>query len=321
MRIVESYGNEQVARVYLAKDEKGRMLEFVESVQPPIPREEKWVLIISTLYGCPVKCRFCDAGGDYSGKVSHDELLFQIDAPILKRFPDRKIPVKKFKIQFARMGEPAFNMDVLKVLDNFKTLYDAPGFMPSISTIAPMGTDDFFEKLLEIKNRLYLGRFQLQFSLHSTSEQQREVLMPVKKWGLEKIAQYGERFYQNGDRKITLNFALDKNSELDPTVLKKYFDPAVFLIKITPLNPTYKVKTNNMESFFDISANHSQSMNKERPLLKEIRNAGFDCILSIGELEENQIGSNCGQYVMSHKKSKEKMPDGYTYIHNSSTSI
>jgi len=314
MRIVESYGNEQVARVYLAKDEKGRMLEFVESVQPPIPREEKWVLIISTLYGCPVQCRFCDAGGDYSGQVDYDELLFQIDAPILRRFPDRKIPVKKFKIQFARMGEPAYNMDVLKVLENFKSLYDVPGFMPSISTIAPKGTDVFFEKLLEIKNRLYHGHFQLQFSLHSTSEQQRDELMPIKKWDFEKIARYGERFFQNGDRKITLNFALDKNSELDPTVLKAHFDPAVFLIKITPLNPTYQVKTNHMKSFFDVSANNPQLMNEEKPLLKGIRNAGFDCILSIGELEENQIGSNCGQYVMSHKKSEEKMPEGYSYI-------
>src|SRR6056297_308072 len=314
MRIVESYGNEQVARVYLAKDEKGRMLEFVESVQPPIPREEKWVLIISTLYGCPVKCRFCDAGGDYSGKVSHDELLFQIDAPILKRFPDRKIPVKKFKIQFARMGEPAFNMDVLKVLENFYALYEAPGFMPSISTIAPQGTDDFFEKLLEIKNRLYHGHFQLQFSLHSTSKAQRDELMPIKKWGFEKIAQYGERFFKRGDRKITLNFALDKNSELDPTVLKSYFDPAIFLIKITPLNPTYKVQANNMQSFFDVSTNNAQVINEDIPLLKDIRNAVFDCILSIGELDENQIGSNCGQYVMSHKNSKDKMPEGYSYI-------
>jgi len=314
MRIVESYGNEQVARVYLAKDEKGRMIEFVESVQPPIPRQEKWVLIISTLYGCPVQCRFCDAGGDYLGQVDYDELLFQIDAPILRRFPDRKIPVKKFKIQFARMGEPAFNMDVLKVLDNFNSLYDAPGFMPSISTIAPIGTDAFFEKLLEIKNHLYQGHFQLQFSLHSTSEQQRDELMPIKKWGFEKIARYGARFFQNGDRKITLNFALDKNSELDPIVLKNHFDPAVFLIKITPLNPTYKVKTNNMKSFFDISNNNKTQLMDDKPLLKAIRNAGFDCIFSIGELEENQIGSNCGQYVMSHKKSKEKMPDGYSYI-------
>lgn len=314
MRIVESYGNEQVARVYLAKDEKGRMLEFVESVQPPIPREEKWVLIISTLYGCPVQCRFCDAGGDYLGKVGYDELLFQIDAPILKRFPDRKVPVKKFKIQFARMGEPAFNMNVLKVLENFKSLYEAPGFMPSISTIAPMGTEDFFEKLLEIKNRLYHGRFQLQFSLHSTSEQQRDELIPVKKWGFEKIARYGERFLKSGDRKITLNFALDRNSELDPLVLKTYYDPAIFLIKITPLNPTYKVKANKMKSFFDVSNNDYKASNKDIPLLRDIRNAGFDCILSIGELEENQIGSNCGQYVMSHKQSVKKMPEGYSYI-------
>ena len=107
---------------------------------------------------------------------------------------------------------------------------------------------------------------------------------------------------------------MDKNSELDTTILKSYFDPAIFLIKITPLNPTYKVQANNMKSFFDVSTNNSQVINEDIQLLKDIRNAGFDCILSIGELEENQIGSNCGQYVMSHKNSKDKMPEGYSYI-------
>ena len=34
---------------------------------------------------------------------------------------------------------------------------------------------------------------------------------------------------------------------------------------------------------------------------------------SIGELEENHIGSNCGQHIMNYMKSGECLEDGYTY--------
>jgi hypothetical protein len=36
-------------------------------------------------------------------------------------------------------------------------------------------------------------------------------------------------------------------------------------------------------------------------------------ILSIGEVEENQIGSNCGQYVLSYMAGEMPVKDGYTY--------
>ncbi len=149
----------------------------------------------------------CDAGGYFHGKVSQEDLFAQIDHMVLRHFPDRVIPCQQFKIQFARMGEPAFNPAVLDVLEEFPIRYDAPGFMPSISTIAPNSTEAFFERLLEIKNRLYRnGNFQFQYSIHTTDVTQRDEMIPVKKWSFEKMAAYGERFYAAGERKITLNF-------------------------------------------------------------------------------------------------------------------
>ena len=85
MKIVAKAGSEDIAIVYIADMDPGndreneRLVEFVESLQPPIPRREKWVLIISTLYGCPVGCSFCDAGIHYGGKLSKDDMLSQID--------------------------------------------------------------------------------------------------------------------------------------------------------------------------------------------------------------------------------------------------
>jgi 23S rRNA (adenine2503-C2)-methyltransferase len=309
MKVLASAGREDIARVYVAELEEGKFIEFVEAVQPPKPRAEKWVLMISTLYGCPVGCAMCDAGGYYHGKVSKADLLAQIDHLVLQHFPDRVIPCQQFKIQFARMGEPAFNPAVLDVLEEMPRRYQAPGFMPSISTIAPHSTDAFFERLLEIKNRLYPnGNFQFQYSVHTTDEALRDEIIPVKKWSFVQMAAYGERFYAPGDRKITLNFALAEGQPLDPQVLLNHFDPQKFLIKITPLNPTYQAAEHGLTSYIDP---HKQE--QEYAVAEALREAGYRVILAIGEVEENYIGSNCGQYVRKHLEAIDRVIDGYTY--------
>jgi len=309
MKVFAVARNPDLATVYLADMGDERMIEFVEACQPPYGREERWILMVSTLYGCPVKCKMCDAGGHYRGKPTAKEILSQIDFMVDEWFPDRVVPSQKFKIQFARMGEPAFNLAVLEALEQLPTRYDAPGLMPSISTIAPKNTDVFFEDLIEVKNKLYSGgHFQFQFSIHTTDTALRDQLIPVNKWSFEKIAAYGERFYRKGDRKITLNFALADGNPADPEVLLRYFDPSRYLIKITPVNPTSHAIQNGLASHVDpyrpASANE---------LADRIAAVGYQVIVSIGEAEENKIGSNCGQYVLNYLESKQKVQDGYTY--------
>jgi 23S rRNA (adenine2503-C2)-methyltransferase len=309
MKVIASTGREDIAMVYIAELEQGKLVEFVEAVQPPIPRDKKWVLLVSTMYGCPVGCAMCDAGGFYHGKVSKEDIFAQIDYMVRKHYPDGIIPSQQFKIQFARMGEPSFNLEVLDVLEELPQRYDVPGFMPSISSIAPNGTETFFERLLEIKKRKYSGgNFQFQFSIHTTDEEVRDQIIPVKKWDFAKMAAYGQRFYEEGDRKVTLNFALAKEMPVDPQILLNYFTPDKFLIKITPLNPTYKATEQNLSSYIDP---HNEG--EEYHLVRDLEAAGYRVIVSIGEVEENYIGSNCGQYVRRHLESVEQIEGGYTY--------
>jgi len=308
MKVVGRAGNPDVAMVYVV-DFGEKLVECVEAVQPPIPREDKWVLMISTLFGCPIACQICDAGGYYEGKVTADEMLQQIEFLIATRYPDGQVPSKQFKIQLARMGEPALNMAVLDLLENLPERIDAPGLMPSLSTIAPHGRDPFFNRLIELKNELYPnGRFQFQFSVHTTDQELRDQLLPVRKWDFEQLADYGRRYYRPGDRKITLNFALADSSPVEVDVLQKYFDPELFLIKITPLNPTYQAEQHQLVSYVGEETHPASD-----PLLDAIREAGYRVILSIGELEENEIGSNCGQYVQRHLRADRPLGAGYTY--------
>ena len=309
MKIIASTGKEEVAIVYIAEFGEGKKIELVESLQPPIPREEKWVLLVSSMFGCPVECIMCDAGGYYHGKLTKDELFAQIDYLVYKRFPDGHIPSRQFKIQFARMGEPSLNAAVLDVLMELPQRYQAAGLMPSISTVAPCGTERFFRRLLDIKKELYSGgNFQFQFSLHTTDATLRERIVPVKKWSFEEMADYGEQFYASGDRKITLNFALADSYPLDPQVLLNTFDPQRYLVKITPLNPTYKASRNQLNSYID-----PHQGDAEYPTVRRLQEAGYDVIVSIGDVEENYIGSNCGQYLRKHMESAEPLESGYTY--------
>ncbi len=309
MKVVASVGNEEFAMVYIVETDSGHLVECVESVQPPLPREKKWVLLVSTMFGCPIGCMMCDAGGYYHGKPTSTEILAQIDFLVDKHFPERKIPCDQFKIQFARMGEPSLNLQVLDVLQELPERYQAPGLMPSISTVAPAGAEKFFARLLEIKREKYTGgHFQFQVSLHTTDLELRDQFIPVKKWSFAQIGDYGERFFEGGDRKITLNFALAQGMPVDPTVLLSYFHPDIFLIKITPLNPTYRARENKLVSYVN-----PLSAEQKYEIVQKVQDSGYQVILSIGENEENLIGSNCGQYLRRHLTAERPIDNGYTY--------
>lgn len=309
MRVITTSGADEPARVYLADLGAGRLVEFVESVQPPLPRDEKWVLLVSTLLGCPVGCPMCDAGGDYGGGLTADEIFSQIDFLVRRRYPDGRVPAKKFKVQFARVGEPALNPAVLGVLRALPGRYEAPGLLPSVSTVAPRGTGGFFERLAEIKEELYGGgRFQLQFSIHTTDAALRDRLIPVKKWGFSEIARYAETFHRQDDRRVTLNFALGRDAPVDPGVMSDHFDPELFLLKFTPLNPTYGARRHGLESYIE-----PDEPGKRYEILDRLADAGYLVLLSIGEPEEDRIGSNCGQLLRRHLDAPEKLRDGYTY--------
>jgi 23S rRNA (adenine2503-C2)-methyltransferase len=309
MKVIASTGKAEIALVYILELDSGKLVECVESVQPPLPRQGKWVLLVSTMFGCPIGCAMCDAGGYYQGKPTAEEILSQIEFLVNQRFPDGHVPSRQFKIQFARMGEPALNPAVLDVLEVLPYRLRAPGLMPSISTVAPAGRGSFFERLLEIKRTHYsAGRFQFQFSLHTTDAQLRDQIIPVRKWRFAEMAAYGERFYAPGDRKITLNFALSRHAPLEAHVLQEYFSPEKFLVKITPVNPTYRALENNLSSHVDPLAPLQSD-----ETIEALRSAGYDVILSIGNVEENQVGSNCGQYLRAHLNARDKIEDGYTY--------
>lgn len=297
MRIVHQIDENDIAQVFVGELADGSRVEFVDSTQPPQSREMKWVLIVSTLKGCPVTCPICDAGGSYAGRLTSEEILGQVAHMIHRRYPDGNVPARKLKIQFARMGDPALNDAVLDVLRQIPERFDVPGFMPCISTIAPAGREHFFEELLAIKKELFSeGRFQLQFSVHSTDENRRHELIPAKIWSFREIADYGTRFYQPGDRKITLNFAPADQVPMEPDQLQSWFPPDRYLVKLTPINPTKSALLGGFTGLIDPEDPEGYEL-----IARRFEAVGYETIVSIGELKENEIGSNCGMFVQSSR--------------------
>jgi 23S rRNA (adenine2503-C2)-methyltransferase len=292
LQVIHQQGDDRIARVHVARLDDGTCIEMVESLQPPRWREDKWVLIVSTLKGCPVRCPICDAGGSFSGGLSRDEILGQIDFMVDRHYPDRWIPCRHFKIQFARMGDPAFNDAVLDVLEELPVRYDAPGLMPCISTVAPAGRNRFFDRLLELRTRLYPERFQMQFSLHTTDPEVRNRLIPARTWTFRQMADYGTKFHGRGGRKVALNFAVARGVPLDAAVLAETFSPDVFAVKLTPINPTAAAVSSGLTGLIDPARPQDADA-----VAAPFRDQGYEVIVSIGENEENRIGSNCGMFV------------------------
>lgn len=293
-------GKSEVAWIYLlsSKKEEGVLVECVEALDPRYPVQDKWVIILSSQKGCPVKCRFCDAAFYFKGNLSREELLEQLEIII---FPhsggDDCLNSKKVKLHFARMGEPSMNPAVLEVMTEIPYIYPRVNFIPTIATIAPAGREEWFERLILIKNEYYPGgRFQLQFSMNSTDESYRDLLMPVKKWRAEGISQFAKKYFRKGDRKITLNYALAQETPFDCRRIIEIFDPEMFLIKLTPVNPTESSARAGLTTALKFDGHYPESLRKE---LERLEAAGFEVIISIGSLEEIVVGSNCGQLAFT----------------------
>lgn len=301
MKVISKFGDEKIATVYLAQLKRGEYIEFVESLTPPLDIKEKWVLILSTQVGCPFKCKFCDAGGNFKRNLWEEEIFQQINFLINNRFREGFVDSKKFKIQFARVGEPTLNNEILKVLEKIPEKIKYNNLIPSISTIAPLSGIKFLKKLKEIKDKYYnKGNFQIQFSIHSTREEKRRWLNSAKKLSLKEISEYGNYFLKEGDKKITLNFALTEEEDLEIQKIKDTFSKEKFLIKITPVNPTLSAKRNKIPSLW------SDDYNKILEISKKLKEEGFEVIESLGEIKENEIGSNCGQYIQTFLKNKNR---------------
>jgi len=260
-----------------------------------LPLEEKWVITISTQYGCSMGCPYCDVPKVGLGKnATFNDLIKQVLTGI-KLHPEVQT-TKRLNIHFARMGEPTWNPNILDATKWLKTHID-PEFKihPVVSTIMPKHNEwlkTFIHTWMRMKNRLLGGEAGLQISVNSTCETERAFLFKDNACSLEQIAKIMEGIIPNG-RKITLNFAV-ANYEIDASVLLKYFDPDDYVIKLTPMHKTITAEANGIITEGDYTTHYPYDEYEDW-----LKNAGYDVLVFIASEYEDLGRITCGNAILS----------------------
>lgn len=200
-------------------------------------REDRWMIGVSCMSGCPVHCKFC-ATGQLKGwrSLTAEEIFEQVKFILDKNKEYNPNKSKEFKINYTRMGEPFLNIEnvrkAIKMVDEYLKETRVHHY---ISTIGIKDSDFSWIK----------DNITLQVSLHSLDEQRRHELIPIK--GLMSIEELGQ-IRTESDLQTTVNMTLVDTADFDINKLKQYFNPEYFFIKLSPINENEVSKANEMGS-------------------------------------------------------------------------
>lgn len=265
-----------------------------------VPYEEKWLLTVSTQKGCPYTCKFCDVGNlPFKGNLSAGKIMDQV-SDLIWNTP-YVTESKKVKIGFARMGEPAHNLDnVLYAIKCLPHLSNECGknfnWLPCFNSILPTKTIENYtgfeviDKVIDMKEKVYNGFLHFQISCNSTDENQRKELFGgAEVLHLNEIIEYINK-KEITNRTITLNFIVMKGIEVDIEKLKKFgLNKEKFVVKLIPLNKTLNSEKYGLKTY----ANYN-NYEKLLKLKNEFEKAGIPVVVdSIAKCEE--AGLCCGQ--------------------------
>jgi len=265
-----------------------------------MPLEKKWVVTISTQYGCSMGCKFCDVP-----KVGHGKnaTLSDLNNQIIKaiKLHPEITGTDRLNIHFARMGEPTFNEGVLHCAQNIKkVIYPYLGnslIHPVVSTMMPKQNRNLLRYLKHwciLKNKFYRGNAGLQFSINSTSDSQRNYLFSGRAHMLKDVADMALRLPDPVGRKYALNFALSDSSIINASLLAKLFSPKKFMTKITPLHMTTACSTNDIKTTGGYT-----SYTPYKKIEEELKDAGFDVLVFIPSIDEDLGRITCGNAILS----------------------
>ena len=187
---------------------------------------ERTVMCISTQTGCELGCTFCGTGKFFGRDLTTKEIVSQVTHMI----EDNNIiqeDVKVMQIMVMSMGEPVLNsINLDKSFSYFSNWYPKARLL--ISTSAP-STVIGWENIMNMSERI--DTIGLQFSVHESTDEARNKLMPMKaKLSLEQIAYKGLEFYQRTGRKPYFNYCVGPHNSTQEDVirLRMLFDPRIW---------------------------------------------------------------------------------------------
>lgn len=218
---------------FYTKDAIGRKQNYLDS-KDLSDRSERWMVGVSVMSGCPVRCKFCATGQMKKWRnLTSKEIVDQVKF-IIQNNKNNPSDSMEFKINYTRMGEPFLNIDNVKeAIKEISSIY--PNTHHYISTVGLKGSDFSWIK----------DNITLQLSLHSLDDERRNWLIPYK--NKLSIKQLGE-IKTESNLKTTLNLTLVDEKDFDINKIKTNFDKDRFFIKISPINPNVTSENNGLGS-------------------------------------------------------------------------
>lgn len=259
-----------------------------------LPLEDKWVITISSQYGCSMGCKFCDVSNVGPGiNATIRDLLDQVDLA-MSLHPEVK--QGRINLHYARMGEPTWNLNVLTATYMLQARVSDWGFKfhPVVSTMMPR----YNRRLMEFINEWLTykefanGDAGLQISVNTTDDAAREYMFNGNALPLVKAADLLALDYTPSGRKITLNFALT-GADIDGKLLSSLFDPEKFMCKITPIHATTACEHNGYR------AEGYNAYDIYKPVEENLKEHGFDVLVFVPSLEEDESRITCGNAILA----------------------
>jgi 23S rRNA (adenine2503-C2)-methyltransferase len=254
---------------FLLRLEDGRQIESV--FIPDTPRQ---TFCISTQVGCAMKCGFC-----LTGKMGLLRNLTpaEITGQVRVLAEALHLREKRFNIVLMGMGEPLHNYD--NTMKALRMLADEHGLAipPRRVTLSTVG-------VLPALNRLASEPFMpnLAISLHATTEDQRDALVPVnRKYGLADIIGAVRKFPTTRRSRITFEYVLlcgINDAPEDARRLVKLLGSIRCKVNLIPLNeaagiPFGRPSDDRVNQFAEILARNRISVSVRKSRGRDIRAA------------------------------------------------
>jgi 23S rRNA (adenine2503-C2)-methyltransferase len=254
---------------FLLELEDGRCIESVF-----IPDTPSQTFCVSTQVGCAMKCGFCLTGKmGLLRNLTAGEIAGQVR--VLAR--EVGLLTTRFNIVLMGMGEPLHNYD--NTMKALRMLNDEHGFAvsPRRVTLSTVGVLPALERLASEPLMPNLA-----ISLHATTEDQREALVPVnRKYGLVEILDAARRFPLKRRNRITFEYVLLRgvnDTPDDARRLVRLLGNIRCKVNLIPLNEAAGISferpsDSRVDKFARILSNHGLTVSVRKSRGRDIRAA------------------------------------------------
>jgi 23S rRNA (adenine2503-C2)-methyltransferase len=258
---------------FLLRLEDGQLIESVF-----IPDTPANTFCLSTQVGCAMKCGFC-----LTGKMGIIRNLTAGEIAGQVRVLVRELGMlqARFNIVLMGMGEPLHNYDA--VMKALRILADEHGLAvsPRRVTLSTVGVLPALERLATEPLMPNLA-----ISLHATTEEQRDLLVPInRKYGLKELLDACRRFPVKRRDRITFEYVMLKDvndTDEDAKRLARLLNGIKAKVNLLPLNEAAGIP---YERPSDARVNRFAQIVADRGLVVSVRKSrGRDIRAACGQL-------------------------------------